>query len=369
MKKLFYFIYRIFFSIGKLLPQKEKLVALVSPHNASFNDSLGEVKRVLEERGGFEFLLISSAEIRGKASLFGVIRFFTLKAMTLARAKYIFLNDNFMPMADLEFKEGTIVTQLWHGEGALKRIGLHVNQPEEIKKREMRLYGKYSFVVCSSQAVVPIYAEAFNLPESRVLPLGSPRTDALFRPFDYQRARAEFELEYPECKGKKLVLYAPTFRDDPERDAQLMVHFDINEFNRRLGGEYTLLIRLHPQVHSPADLTGAVDVTRYADTGHLLRLCDLLITDYSSICMDFALLGKPCVFYAFDLEYYNGSRSFYSDYRTLVPGKIAEDFSALLDAVVDPEPDEQKLRSFIAYHFGAPDGKAAERVVKAVMDI
>ncbi len=369
MKKLFYLVYRIFFNLGRLLPQNEKLVALVSPHNASFNDSLGEVKRVLEEKGDFEFLLISSAEIRGKASLFGVIRFFTLKAMALARAKYIFLNDNFMPMADLNFKKGTVITQLWHGEGALKKIGLHVNQPEEIKKRELRLYSKYTYLVCSSPAVVPIYAEAFNMPESRVLPLGSARTDALYRPFDYKAERAAFDLKYPECKGKKLAVYAPTFRDDPEKDGALMSHFDIDAFNRRFGDEYALIIRLHPQVHAPADLTGAVDATGYGNIGQLLQLCDLLITDYSSICMDFVLLRKPCIFYAFDLEYYNSSRSFYSDYRTLVPGKIAEDFPALLDAIADPELDEQKLSDFTAYHFGTPDGKAAERVVKAVMGI
>lgn len=369
MKKLFYFLYSIFFFFGRLLPVKERLVALVSPHNAAFTDSLGEIKSALEAKGGYEFLLISSSEIKGAAGVTGIIRFFTVKAARLARAKYIFLNDNFMPMASLRFHKDTVITQLWHGEGAFKKIGLALKLPADIEKREKRLYSKYTYVVCSSEAVVPIYCEAFGLPQSRVLPLGSPRTDAFFRPFDYAAGRAELDRLHPECRGKKLALYAPTFRDSPEQDKRLMAHFDIAAFNERFGDEYCLLVRLHPQVHSPASLDGAVDMTGAPNVGELLRLCDLLITDYSSICMDFALMGKPCVFYAFDLDEYNSSRSFYSDYYSLVPGKIAPDFNALLEAVADPQTDGKRLADFCSYHFGSPDGRATQRVINAVMGV
>ena len=172
MKKLFYYFYALLFHIGRLLPQNKKLVALVSPHNASLNDSLGEIKSVLEKKGGYEFMIVSGADIRTEKSISHMIRFFVVNPLRLARAKYIFLNDNFMPMAFLHFRSGTVITQLWHGEGALKKIGLNVNLPEKIVALEKKLYKKYTYLIVSSEPIVPLWAEAFNMDEKAVLPLG-----------------------------------------------------------------------------------------------------------------------------------------------------------------------------------------------------
>ncbi len=369
MKKLFYFIYSVFFRVGRLLPLKKNLVALVSPHPASFNDSLGEIRTKLGEKGGFEFLTISSAEIKGSKNPASVFRFFVVKSARLARAHYVFLNDNFMPLADVRFRKETVVTQLWHGEGALKKIGLATSLPPEIEARERRLYKNYDYAVCSSKSVVSVYTEAFDMREEQVLPLGTPRTDYFFRPFDYEKARAEFDRAHPGCKGKKLVLYAPTYRDDPALDSHITENISAEKFNARFGETAALLIRLHPQVRSAIIPAGVTDVTDYPDIGKLLRLADVLITDYSSVCMDFALMNKPSFYYPYDLENYMKNREFYADYESIVPGPVCRDFDSLLDAVGNMAPDEAKLEKFREYHLGACDGHSAERVIKAVMGI
>lgn len=349
------------------MPCRENLVALISPHNASFKDSLGEVKAELERRGKYEFLEISSREIKGGASPKSILTFFVVKPVKLARAKYIFLNDNFMPLSRTALRKNTVVTQLWHGEGSFKKIGLALNLPPDIERDERRLYRKYTYIVCSSPTLVPLYKEAFDADEKSILPLGTPRTDAFFRPFDYEKARREFDVLYPACKGKKLVLYAPTFRDNSESDSKLMSHFDEARFAEKFGNECALLLRLHPQIHSFHSTVNAVDVTDYPDVGILLRLADLLITDYSSICMDFALLDKPSVYYAFDLEEYSRERAFYGRYEDIVPGKIARSFDELLEAVENPDFSEEQLRKFREYHLGACDGGATVRVLDRVM--
>ncbi len=367
MKKLFYYFYASVFYLGRLLPGDKKLVALVSPHNASLNDSLGEIKRVLEEKGGYDFLVVSGADIRSGKSLFALVRFFLINPVRLARAKYIFLNDNFTPMAFMRFRKGTVITQLWHGEGALKKMCLALNLPENIVRLEKKVYRNYTYIVVSSPAVIPFWAQAFDKDEKDVLPLGSPRTDAYFRAFDYKGARARFDEQHPECKGRKLVLYAPTFRDSPGADKDILRHIDTAKFNERFGGEYALLIRLHPQVHSAEKIAGAIDVTGYPDIINLLHLADVLVTDYSSVFMDYVLLDKPCVFYPYDYEEYTAGRELFTNYFENVPGPVARTFDELLDALRSPQADPEKYRAFKEYHLASCDGGSAKRVVQTVM--
>jgi len=385
LKKLFYALYALSFNICRIFPLKKKRVALVSPHNAGFNDSLGQIKKELEKRGGFEFIFISRKDleiVKQKSftqvflSVMRALGFFTVKAYRLATSKYVFLNDNFMPMAKLNFNKDAVVTQLWHAEGAFKKFGQALDLPQDIALREQACNKKLTYAVCSSKAVAPIYAEAFSLPPERVLPLGSPRTDFFFEPHDLAALRKKLDDEHPECKCKALILYAPTFRDNPEADKKLLDDFDFNAFNHRFGEQYSLLVRLHPQVRAAVvDTAGAVDVTAWPNVGELVLLCDMLITDYSSICMDFALLEKPCVFYAFDLKDYISERNFYFDYKKYVPGPVAETFDELLEAiaaggknnVLVKDKDTDKLKEFRTFNFDEPDGKAAERVVDYIM--
>ena len=367
MKKLFYYIYALFFHLGRLLPQNEKLVALISPHNASLNDSLGEIKRELEKKGGYDFQIVSGSDIRSGKSISHLIRFFIANPVKLARAKYVFLNDNFMPMAYLHFRKGTVITQLWHGEGALKKMCLALNLPENVVRLEKKVYRNYTYVVVSSEPIIPLWAQAFDKDEKDVLPLGSPRTDAFFRPFDYETNRAEFDRQYPECKGKKLVLYAPTFRDTPEQDRSILEHFDTEKFNVLFGSEYALLVRLHPQVHSINDFGSAVNVTAYPDIIKLLHLTDVLITDYSSVFMDYVLLDKPCIFYPYDYEEYIKGRELFTDYFENVPGPVVRTFDELTQVMKSPQVDAQKYRAFKSYHLGSCDGSSAKRVIETVM--
>lgn len=303
-------------------------------------------------------------------SVLKVLRFFTVKAYHLATAHYVFMNDNFMPMAKLRFKRNAVVTQLWHAEGAFKRFGMHMDQPEEIRNLEIEGNKKLTYVVCSSEQVADIYSEAFNVSRYKVLPLGAPRVDSFFKKINEERLRSDFDKQFPECKGKKLILYAPTFRDNRADDMRLLDSIDIKAFNDRFGEEYRLLIRLHPQIHScVADINGATDVSEYKKLETLIRLSDIMITDYSSICMDFALLEKPIYFYAFDLDKYVSERSFYEDYESYVPGPVARDFQTLLNLINNnvSQTYAKRMYDFKFYNFGVQDGKSAARVVDKIL--
>lgn len=374
MKKLFYTLYAIMFSIFRIIPLKQNKIVFLSPHNENFNDSLGAVMEEVIRRDDFRVVPISGRDLKFDRSHFfkslgNIIRFFTVNAYHLASARFVFLNDNFMPLGKLHFSEKAVVTQLWHAEGAFKKFGLDIDQPDEVRALEKAGNSKLTYVVCSSEGVAPIYANAFGVSDYKVLPLGSARSDYFFKDINVERLRADFDRKYPQCKGKKLALYAPTFRDNSADDSRIMANFDAAAFNERFGEEYALLVRLHPQVHSETEIEGAVDMCDYENTLELMKLCDLLITDYSSICMDFAIQNKPVYFYAFDLERYEKDRAFYFDYESYVPGPVAKDFQTLLNLLNSNVSETYRLRrnDFNYANFGIPDGKAAERIVDKII--
>ena len=362
MKNLFYSLFALFFNISRIFPVKENRVALLAPHRGGNHDSLSEIGTYLENKGGYEVNLISTSQL---SSFGGALDFFINKSRLLATSKYVFMNDNFMPMASLNFSKKAIITMLWHAEGAFKKFGLMTDLPPKIEEKIKACSSKLTYVICSSKNVAPVYAKAFGVSESKVIPLGSPRTDFLLKEHNIDKLRNEFDNKFPECKGKKLVLYAPTFRDNPERDKDLLNHINFSKFNSALGDEYALLIKLHPQVHSSVISENFTDVTA-SDIAKLTLISDMVITDYSSVCMDFALLLKPCVFYAYDLKDYENERSFCFGYESYVPGPVVENFDDVIENIKSHQGTE-KLQKFREFNFDYTDDKSTERVAEFII--
>jgi len=366
MKRLLYAAFALFCNMNRLLfPVRESRAAFLSMHNEAMRDSLGAVREAMENRG-FETVTLTRQDLSVRHP-WGVLRFFFVRARQLVTAKYVFLNDNFMPMGMIRFHKEAVITQLWHAEGAFKKFGFAIDQPDAVRAREKAGNEKLTWVVCSSKAVVPIYAEAFGVKESQVLPLGAPRADRLLLPGAAAEAKAALVRRFPALAGKTLVLWAPTFRDDPAANDALLRQFDMAAFREKLGEDYALLLRLHPQIHpAKRQLPGAFDLTDDPDVMQLVLACDVLVTDYSSICMTAALLKKKTVFFAFDLDRYRETRDFYFPYETYVPGPAVRAFPALLEAICAPF-DRERNERFCAFNFDFRDSASTERVLDTIL--
>lgn len=366
MKELIYSVYALFFNVyARIFKVKKNRVALVSMHNENFNDALGSVYAELKKRGNTDFVFISRQDLEIKAkNIFRVISFFVFKSFKLATSQYVYLNDNFLPMSKLDIKEEATVVQLWHAEGVFKKFGFAIEQPEAVRQREKKANEKIDFVVCSSRAVVPFYAEAFGVDESKVLPLGSPRADYFFAEGKKDEERKLLEEKYPFLRDKKVVLYAPTFRDTKQENEDIVINFNPEKLCSILGDDYAILVRLHPQIHTDIkDNEFFTDVTDHNDVRQLISACDILVTDYSSICMDFALLNKKTVFFAYDLEKYTDDRDFYFDYVSYVPGKVVKTVEELSEEIKAPL-DKERNERFVKFNFDFFDADSGKRVVE-----
>lgn len=285
----------------------------------------------------------------------------------MARANYIFLNDNFMPLSGLRFSKKTVLIQLWHGEGAMKRSCLAMNLPAKEAKRLKKCNERITYTVVSSKAVIPVYEETFGMPAAKILPLGAPRTDYFFAIKDKAAVRRKVCERYGLDASKKIVLYAPTFRDDPHQNARLMEHFPFEAFAALQS--YTLLVRLHPQIGGViGEQSGFTDVSGYESVSEIALAADILISDYSSIIMDFTVQNKPMVFFAFDLqEFSTTGRGFYFDYESYVPGPVVKTGEELIEVFRSGDFQTEKIPAFRDFNFDYLDKYNCKRVIEQLV--
>jgi CDP-glycerol glycerophosphotransferase len=203
---------------------------------------------------------------------------------------------------------------------------------------------------------------------------GYPRNDVMSRPdADDVRARVRQELGIPD--GRTAVLYAPTWRDDlvfdHVGDQDFEVPIDLGAFTERLGADHVLLTRLHSMVAGRIAIPpGApvVDVSDRAESAELYLAADMLVTDYSSAMFDFAVTGKPMVFYTYDLQHYRDDvRGFYFDLAEVAPGPLVVTSEELVEAIADSDVAASHLADryaeFQRTFCPLEDGHATDRVL------
>lgn len=344
----------------RLFPVKKNKVCLVSPHNSGFNDSLKFVKDELEKRGKYNFIYVSTSDIK---SLKNIFSFFVINAYHAATSRFVFLNDNFMPFAHVYFSNKTTVVQLWHGQGAFKKFGLSCNLPESERKLAERCAQRYNYIAVSSKNVSYLYMQAFNADKKQIIVSGIPDSDFFYS----MENKNIFRNKYKIPESKKIVLYAPTFRDNIEDNRKIFDNFSCSRFIDALSEDYVLVVRLHPQVHFECNLKNVIDATNYPNVNEIIIDSDLLITDYSSICMEFSMTDKPMIFYAYDLDDYKKRRNFYFNYEDYVPGKIVRSMNELIEAIKNNDYEKEKNDKFKNYNFSFFDGKSSFRLIDFLM--
>ena len=235
---------------------------------------------------------------------------------------------------------------------------------------------RFDHFVVRSEHDVRTLARAYRIPEEKLLRIGYPRNDALVRaardPQEPDPALHRLAERLGVHPDRRVLLYAPTFRahaDGGLRD--FTFPFDAERFADHFGDQYTLLVRSHylNRVALPPSVTARViDVTGEADITPLLLLSDALITDYSSVMFDYALLRRPMVFYAYDWEEYSKDlRGTYVDLLDEAPGPVArtedELFAALADLRTMGASYEARLKEFVDKYGEYDRGDAAARIV------
>ncbi len=361
----FYYIFRLFCRV-----QPKKVFGIMT-HDGSRDGNVGAMVEYLKEREeGYSFQFIKKADRRMVKNLNimkGKVSFFIGKPYHLATSKFVLLDNVFLPFAYLTFRKDVLVIQLWHGTGTIKRFGQDVNTGR-LKEQERRANSRITHLIVNSDVAKKEYARSFGISEDRVFIQGLPRTDLFFDELKIADRKKKFYEQYPELADKKLVLYAPTFRDKEKDNPKLALELD--KLCSEMSKDYVLMLRLHPFVMEAYKKEGhtyqeenVVSMSDYPHLNTLLLVADYLITDYSSIIFEYCLMKKPMIFYAYDLEEFSDhGRGFYRPYEEYVPGPIVPSTDEIIHALKEDQFDLEKIRTFVKKNYRYLDGKSAERI-------
>jgi CDP-glycerol glycerophosphotransferase (TagB/SpsB family) len=295
----------------------------------------------------------------------------------LATARLFIVDDYFFPIYVIRPRPGTTIVQTWHASGAFKKIGYSVLDKrfgaDEGLVARVAIHSNYDICLMASKAAAVHYAEAFREPLDRfVTDIGIPRTDVLFGQEKTAAIAAAIRAKYRLPAGKRVILYAPTFRGETVLKATSPDDLDLRLLHRELGADHVLLLRLHPFVRAaqpiPADLAAfAIDTSDHPDIDELMLVSDVLVTDYSSAIYEFSLLGRPMVFFAPDHADYEHERGFYFDFQTGVPGPVFEATEDVARYLRAGEFDLERVARFREASFEVADGHASERFVERIV--
>lgn len=364
---------------GRHKPLRES-VLYISFNGRQCSDSPLAIHEELVRRGAdLEHLwLVRDSQVELPATVSRVRMWGTEWFEALARCRYIVTNAHLPHW--LERREGQVIVQTWHGT-MLKKIGLDIEAPAFDPNYHERLRAEarnWSMFVSANRFSTPILERAMGY-DGPIIESGYPRNDYLYAPDrDAKAERIKTRLGLPS--NKKVVLYAPTWRDDRSHrrgQFQFDFHIDLEDARKRLGDDHILLVRRHSNVVDsvPGAGDGFVhDVSAYPDIADLYLISDILVTDYSSVMFDFAHLRRPMLFFTYDLEHYRDTlRGFYFDFEREAPGPLLSTSKELVDAVRDIDRVSETYReSYERFHetyCELDDGHASARVVDRMLSM
>lgn len=259
------------------------------------------------------------------------------------------------------------IIQLWHGNGFKNSALLDTsNSPEKLVLLR-KVYSQYKMIAASSKEHKDLMIRSFE--NDNVVIVGSPKNDVFYEdPSVIRKIKDQYGLSH----FSKIYAYTPTFRDTGAFDPFPDEFWE--ELNKWLvANNVAFVVKKHPwdkTLKVPDIFENIMDLSeRFSDAQELLLISDLLISDYSAIVTDFAITGKPIIYYFHDYEDYTKIRSFFYDLKTVLPGPFVENSETLLSYLKDlswfEKPEYQvEFQKFLKTFHTYMDGNSSKRVLE-----
>lgn len=359
---LYIIIYNIFKTI---LPIKKDKIVIASNRGKTLQGNLLFINEGLKtEKYNIKVLATDKTNITYKIKL----------VFNMSNAKFTIIDDFFPLIYALKIRKDAKLIQAWHAVGAFKRVGFSRLGKEGGPNEKSLTHKNYTDVIVSSKNIIENYQEAFGIDKKKIHPLGVPRTDFFFDEEQKENAKSELYNKYPILKGKRIILFAPTFRGNGKKAAHYPHEYiNIDKIYKSLKKDEIFIIKNHPFVKETFNIKKEqsdkiLDFTLYQDINQLLLITDLLITDYSSTIFEYALLDKPIIFYVPDFEEYRNSRDFYYDFDEYTYGEVCKNFEELVQKMQNTIVNKEKLKKFKEKFLDMCDGKSTQRFIDVIIN-
>lgn len=299
----------------------------------------------------------------------------------IATAKAIFICTANDLTGYFKIRPETTYIQLWHGCGVFKKVGLSTIDKAFGKSaeshKEYPINTNYSYVTIASPELSWIFEESMGISKESgiIVPTGVSRSDEFFDSEFVNNCYKKLYKKIPQAEGKKVILYAPTFRGDVATCKSPDV-LDVKAFAEAFSDQYILIFKHHqsvkevPMIPEEYENTFAFDMTRGKgmNINELMTVADICISDYSSLVFEYSLFERPMIFFAYDLDDYIDERGLYYDFDEITPGPILKTNEEIIDYIqhVDELFNKQEVIEFKNRFMNCCDGHASERIAALI---
>lgn len=376
-------LYKKMFELVGFLPAKKNLIIFESFLGKQYSCNPRAIYEYIKQHHP-EYEMYWSADPKYLYNFEGkglnYVKRFSIKwLLIMARARF-WVSNSRLPLWIPKPKH-TIYLQTWHGT-PLKKLAADIEEvympgtdTEKYKKNFYNESRNWDYLISPNRYSTEIFKRAFQF-DKTMIESGYPRNDALYN-HNSAETIDSLKKKFNLPMDKKVILYAPTWRDDQFYDKgqyKFDLKLDLHKMRKELGEEYIIILRMHYLIAENLDLTPfegfAVDFSNYEDIRELYLVSDLLITDYSSVFFDYANLKRPIIFFVYDIDNYRDHlRGFYFEFEEKAPGPFAittEEVIRHIEELHDSDLPET-FESFYQEFCYLEKGDASKRVIEEVI--
>lgn len=349
IKKIFIFGANLIYCFFKLLPAKKKITMISRQSNKKTVDFMLLEKKIIEKSPDYKVIILCK-ELKGgaKANLQNKVSyaFHCIRQMYhIATSKVVVLDSYCILISVLKHKKNLKVIQMWHSMGTMKKFGYQILDKEEGSSSKiansMKMHKNYTYVFASGKAYASLLEEGFQCGIDKIRIFSLPRVDLLTSETYKSETITKIEQRYPEIQNKKKIVYCPTFRKN-EKNFNTKLKEMIEKVDKT---KYNLILKLHPLSKVEIEESGII-YDREFSTMDMLMIADYVISDYSCIIYEAAVLEVPIYFYAFDLQEYLDARGLTIDYEKELPGVVSKTIEPIIEAIEKEKYNRKEWQSF-----------------------
>lgn len=355
------------YSFLKLFKVQNKVTFISRQSNEVGIDFKLLVEEMKKEKSNIKTVVLTK---KLEKDFFNKIKYFFhmfVQMYHIATSKVVILDSYCIMISILKHKKELKVIQIWHALGSLKKFGYSSLDKKDGRNsniaQEMNMHKNYTYILTSSEVSSPFFREAFNATEEQMKIMSLPRVDFLQSEIYKKQIKDKFYKIYPETTNEKEnILYCPTQRKNGKMNInQIVEAVELDKYN--------LIVKLH-NGQEYVYIQGQ-DIERETEfTGmDLLHIADYIITDYSAIVYEAAIVEKPIYFYDYDYDTYINDRGWYIDYKTEMPGPIEKDINTIMKLIKEKQWDKQKVVDFKKKYINDLTYNVTEKIVKLVLNV
>lgn len=378
------FLYDLYFTLGSfllkilglLVKSDDKLILFVSFGGKGYDDSprvIYEKMIQMEDFNDYKFYWAFINPEKYNILKGSKIKIDTLRYFIIAQKAKVWITNSAIERGLKFKKKTTFYINTWHGT-PIKKIGKEGNNVNVKSGFGSKNISSENIFLAQSTYDAHIFSRVFNIGIENIKCYDLPRNDELVKDNQELRQKIRDDLKIPQ--EKKVILYAPTYREfqrDKNNSCVLKPPIDFEKWYRLLGDDYIVLVRAHYEV---VDVLGihetdfVKNVSTYGNLNELMIISDILISDYSSIFVDYSILSKPMFCFAYDLDEYREKRGIYIDLEQELPGTVHQDENSLLQDILffDKKKMEDEVKIF-KNKYAPVAGNATNKVIELIKEV